>query len=659
MLIFDLETDGLLDTVSVITCCHMYDTAAPELGVQRYNDHGYKATGTVAEGVARLGASDRILAHNGIGYDYRALDIVYPSWKTNKKLKMEDSIVMSSVIFPDLKEKDFMARKAGGWKILGKWAPVPEKMGGTIGSHSLKAWGTRLGVMKDDYDPRTETGLDLSISMAWKLVGWTESQDDYCCQDVMVTVALVNLLESKEYSQQCLDLEHDFASIMARQERRGFTLDVKAGRALEQELLVRQAELEDELQAQFPRWWEADSTGANAEAAYRCPKVKNGPRNEVAGAAFTKVRCCTFNAGSTAQIASRLAAMYGWVPEVVSATGEPSCTDEILATLPYPPIAALREYLVVSKRLGQLSHGTQAILRKVKDDGRIHGRVSTNGASTGRCTHSNPNVANTPSVGAAYGHAFRSLYTAGSGYVLVGADASGLELRCLGHYMAKHDDGAYSQEVISGDVHWLNLQAIGIAKGPMDSNNPRHKKARALGKTWTYGYLYGAGESLSGVHYGAALAAYEGRDNPSPKNGRKSRAAFKENLPALKTLEDQVKSVARAKKVIRGLDGRLVPIRSEHSALNALLQSAGAIIMKQALVCLDESLTQLGLQPGVDYEFVANVHDEWQVEVKDGDLPQLVADESLKAFNRAGEILNLRVAIDGEAKIGRTWADTH
>jgi len=226
--------------------------------------------------------------------------------------------------------------------------------------------------------------------------------------------------------------------------------------------------------------------------------------------------------------------------------------------------------------------------------------------------------------------------------------------------MAKHDDGAYSQEVIAGDVHWLNLQAIGIAKGPMDKNNPNHKAARAAGKTWTYGYLYGAGESLSGVHYGVALAAYEGRSNPSPKNGRKSRAAFKENLPALKNLEDQVKATAKAKKVIKGLDGRLVPIRSEHSALNALLQSAGAIIMKQALVCLDRNLQALGLVTGVDYEFVANVHDEWQVEVRDEDgLPQLVADESLKAFNQAGEILNLRVKIDGESKIGRNWADTH
>jgi DNA polymerase I-like protein with 3'-5' exonuclease and polymerase domains len=193
----------------------------------------------------------------------------------------------------------------------------------------------------------------------------------------------------------------------------------------------------------------------------------------------------------------------------------------------------------------------------------------------------------------------------------------------------------------------------------MDKNNPNHKQARALGKTWTYGYLYGAGESLSGVHYGAALAAYEGRDNPSPKNGRKSRTAFKANLPALKTLEDNVKAKAKATKVIKGLDGRLVPIRSEHSALNALLQSAGAIIMKQALVCLDESLARLGLEAGVDYEFVANVHDEWQVEVKDGDLPQLVADESLKAFNKAGEILKLRVAIDGESKVGRNWAETH
>lgn len=655
MLIFDLETDGLLDTVSLISCVHMFDTERPEVGVQRFNDHEYLATGTVAEGVFALASATATMAHNGIGYDYQVLDKLYPEWNDVQKPKRLDSLVMSSVIYPDIKAADFTAHKKGYWTILGKNNKTPEKMGGVIGSHSLKAWGMRLGNLKDDYDPRTQCPEGLSIGEAWATVGWTKEMDDYCVQDVLSTVSLWELIESKQYSEQCLDLEHAFATIMQRQERRGFKLDVNAGEKLHQDLLVRSATLEEELQDVFPNWYEKD--GKNA---HRAPKVKNGPRGETAGAEFTKVTCRTFNPSSTDQIANRLQAVFGWKPEVFSQSGEVSCTDEVLATLSYECIPAIREYLMVSKRLGQLAHGTQAILRKVKDDGRIHGRVKTNGASTGRCTHSNPNVANTPSVNAPYGDRFRGLYTVDSGFKLVGADASGLELRCLGHYLARFDGGQYANEVVEGDVHWANLCAIGIASGPMDSANPKHKAARNAGKTWCYGYLYGAGESLSGVHYTAAHAAFNGIENPKPISGRKSRASFRDNTVGLADLEAAVKSAAKSKGWIKGLDGRQIPIRSEHSALNAALQSAGAVIMKQALVLLDDKLQSLGLVAGDHYEFVANVHDEFQIEVKDiGGMAQVVAIESTKAMTAAGKLLNLKVKIDGESKIGNNWAETH
>ena len=654
MLIFDLETDGLVDTVTKIVCCHLFDTESPELGVQRFNDFGYKATGDVAEGVAKLGAADEILAHNGIGYDYQVLDKLYPEWNFEQKPKRLDSIVMSSVIYPDVKAIDFTAKKRGYWVINNKRNHCPDNLGGIIGSHSLKAWGLRLGNHKDDYDPRSECPEGVSLSEAWQTVGWTEAMDDYCVVDVEVTVSLYNLLAAKNYSQVCLDLEHSFASIMKRQEANGFTLDVEAGRKLHQTLMIRQAELEESIGAYFPNWYEP-----SGKDAVRTPKVKNGPRGETAGVPFTKVVCRTFNAGSTTQIADRLVKLFGWVPTVLSESGEVSCTDEVLAGLSYPPVADIREYLVVSKRLGQLAHGAQAILKKVRDDGRIHGRVSSNGASTGRCTHSSPNVAQTPSNGAPYGKDFRALYTAGRDSKLVGADASGLELRCLAHFLARWDGGAYAEEVISGDVHWTNLKALGIADCDRDKNNPLHDAARNAGKTWTYGYLYGCGESLSGEHYTAALRAFRGSDVKAV-GGRKGRKAFRENLPALASLEEAVANAATSKGYLTGLDGRRIPIRSAHSALNALLQGAGAVIMKQAAVILDGLLDTAGLVHGVDYGYCANVHDEWQIEVKDvNGNPELVGQLCEQAFNLAGTSLNLRVAIDGEAKIGNNWSETH
>lgn len=657
MLIFDLETDGLLETVSTIHCLHLYDTDKPDLGVQRYNDHAYEATGTVLEGVQALGRADEILAHNGIGFDYLVLDKLYPDWNLEKKPKRLDSLILSRVLFTELKDMDFEARRRGYWISSQKKNHVPEKMGGIIGSHSLKAWGLRLGNNKEDYDPRDECPPGLTVSEAWKQVGWTERMCDYCCQDVLVTVQLVEMLQSKNLSPVCSDLEHQFATIINRQERFGFKFDIPKAQELHRKLAIRSTELEEDLRALIPNWFAAD--GSNAQ---RMPKVNNKTRHETKGAAFTKVTCRTFNAGSTQQIGDRLQAIYGWKPEVYGNDGSPTCSDEILATLEYPVVPMIREYLMVSKRLGQLALGTQALLRKVHKDGRMHGRCNTGGTVTGRCSHSSPNVAQTPANGVPYGREFRNLYTVGSDRKLVGADASGLELRTLAHYMAAYDGGEYAAEVVDGDAHFKTLQALELVSGERDRNSAVHDKARSLGKVWLYSLLYGCGEDLSGLNYKKIFEVIHGQEPAGSliSLGRKSRKAFKRNLSALADLEKAVKEKATVAKRVRGLDGRFISCRSPHSALNSLLQSAGAIVMKQALVELDNSLQAQGLRPGNDYEFTLNCHDEWQVDVADRDgLPELVAEESCTAMVRAGEFFNMRVKIEGEANIGSNWSETH
>jgi len=167
---------------------------------------------------------------------------------------------------------------------------------------------------------------------------------------------------------------------------------------------------------------------------------------------------------------------------------------------------------------------------------------------------------------------------------------------------------------------------------------------------------------LSGIHYHAAYVAFHGvpPTGTLKANGAQSRSALKKNLPALGDLEKKVKDTARRHKRIKGLDGRYINIRSQHSALNALFQSAGAIIMKKAACLLDDNLTALGLRPQLDYEFVANVHDEFQIEVRDVEgYPQLVADQASLSMTQAGEFFNLRVLIEGESAVGNNWRDTH
>jgi DNA polymerase I-like protein with 3'-5' exonuclease and polymerase domains len=301
----------------------------------------------------------------------------------------------------------------------------------------------------------------------------------------------------------------------------------------------------------------------------------------------------------------------------------------VLAGIDMPEAKLLNEYLLLNKRIGQLGTGKQAWL-KLQKDGKIHGRVNHMGAVTSRCTHNNPNVAQVPSVGAEYGTECRSLFHAPEGYSLLGADASGLELRCLAHYMASYDDGSYSKVVLEGDVHTTNQEAAGL---PTRSN----------AKTFIYGFLYGAGDEKIGKIIGKGSG-----------EGRKIKKKFLTKLPALKYLKDAVSDAAEKRGWIKGLDGRVIPIRHSHAALNTLLQSCGAIICKTWYVRIADAIKEANL----DATIVAFVHDEVQLLVKKGQ-----EDETGRIIQRCmrdtEQQFNFRCRLDSDYKYGSNWADTH
>jgi len=325
--------------------------------------------------------------------------------------------------------------------------------------------------------------------------------------------------------------------------------------------------------------------------------------------------------------------LRGWKPELMTEQGKPKVDEAVLKTLDYPEAALLNEYLLINKRIGQLATGANGWLKMVKD-GKIHGRVNTNGAATGRCTHSKPNVAQTPSIGAAYGKECRELFHAPEGYSLVGADLSGLELRCLAHFMSKYDDGSYADVVVNGDIHTLNQKAAGL---------PTRNNA----KTFIYGFLYGAGPAKIGSIV-----------NGSEKEGRKLIAKFMKATPAIKLLRAAVAEAVEKQGYLAGLDGRQLPIRSGHAALNTLLQSAGAVLSKKASVILYENLTLNDLKWGEDWAQVAHVHDEVQL-IARKEIADYVGQQAVKSFQLAGEYYDFRCPITGEYKVGNNWADTH
>jgi len=159
--------------------------------------------------------------------------------------------------------------------------------------------------------------------------------------------------------------------------------------------------------------------------------------------------------------------------------------------------------------------------------------------------------------------------------------------------------------------------------------------------------MYGAGEAKLGTIVGGGFA-----------EGKKMKDKFFNKIPALKKLTDTVVGAVRAKGYLLALDGNKYFIRSEHSALNTLLQGCGAVVMKYYLILLDENLQKKYKCGDEDYEFVLNVHDEVQIECRE-DIAKDIAKICVDTFDDVTKRLNFRIPLRGSADIGYNWEDTH
>ena len=617
-LFFDIETNPINDwstysDLHTVHCLSIYDPMIPKM----LTFHGE----SIERGLLELQKAERIVGHNVIDFDIPALKKLYGF--SPPLIKVLDTLVVSRCVFPDLRNDDF--GRNGFDKAL-------------VGSHSLKAWGHRMG-------------STTKLTYGEEDGAFNEYNDEmrkYCERDVIVTQLLYDFLFKHMPSKEMIAIEHWFKFIISMQERHGFKFDLDKADVLTAKLMGIRAKLTTDLQNAWkptkvemksPAGWTLTTDQATYEG-----KTKNDLKLQLKEAgevqALVKnavktgnaVKEIPFNPGSRKQIAERLMGLGYELP--TENDGVSYKVDEsVLRGIDHPIAEDLLSYLLVQKRLGQLAEGQQAWL-KLQKNGVIHGSVNTNGAVTGRCTHSNPNVAQVPSVRADYGTECRELFTVRNGYKLVGCDASGLELRMLAHYMAFYDGGQYAKIVTEGDVHTVNQQAAGL-------------ETRDQAKTMIYALLYGAGDQKMGQIIGGGAA-----------EGQKLKRKFFSSLPALARLQADVQRKVKHGGELKGLDGRILPIRSSHAALNMLLQSAGAVVMKVALVQLFHKINQLRWQHGREYAFVANIHDEFQAEVLP-DKAEAFGHLAVESITHAGKQLRMNVRLDGEFKIGNNWAETH
>lgn len=590
-LLFDIETDGLLDSMTKIHCIVVMDPESKEVRSFRPDQ--------VENGVHLLNSVDEVIGHNIMAFDIPAIQKIFPEFKPKKVL---DTLVMTRLLWPNIRDIDFSKRP---------------QLGRLIGSHSLEAWGQRLGNAKGDFGKEAD----------WST--FSEEMLEYCIQDVRVNDEILSVIEKKPFSQDAIDLEHDIHRICLEQEWMGFPFDEEKAGRLYGELSARREEIRQQLIAQVPPWFAAEKEVTPKKSL----KYKDPVRPDInEGATYTKIKHVHFNPSSRQHIA-RFLISKGWKPKEFTATEVPMIDERILKDVDIPEAKLIKESFLLDKRIGQLAEGNNGWL-KLSRKGRIHGRVTTMGAVTSRATHQSPNIAQVPSTRAAFGKECRELFYAPDGWEIMGSDQSGIELRCLAHYMFRWDGGAYAKEILSGDIHTANQQAAGLP-------------TRDNAKTFIYALCYGAGDMKIGSIIGKGAQA-----------GKTMKDRFFRKIPALKKLTDAVQHKTKEQGAIKGLDGRIIPVRSAHSALNTLLQSCGAILAKRWVVTFHEICSERGYVHGKDYQQLAWVHDEIQILVKKGKGDEF-GEISQEAMRRTGQYYDFKVQLDTEYSVGRNWAETH
>jgi DNA polymerase I-like protein with 3'-5' exonuclease and polymerase domains len=528
-------------------------------------------------GIKKIQEADVLIGHNIICYDIPVLEKIFG---IKIKCKVLDTLLLSRMIWPEI----------GFTADTKKKYNLPSHL---IGSYSLEAFGYRVGHHKLEHNEWSQ---------------WSPEMQRYCEEDVKVNAKLWDLIKQKMPDQMAIDIETRFQQYIHTQEQHGVYFNVEKALSLQSPLKQRIDEITKELNNIIP--------------AKKIQLKKS-------------VKYQEFNPGSRQQIIQFLCEKYDWKPTVFTDKGNAQLSEEILEALPYPETKLFSEFFKTQKLLAMLSDGDKSWLKFVQD-GKIHGRVVTIGAVTGRCTHSSPNLAQIPSPRAFMGKEVRELFYAPAGYKMIGTDASGLELRCFAHYLHPYDGGSYANEVVNGDVHTRNQIAAGL-------------DTRDAAKTFIYALLYGAGDAKLGSIKGV------GSQEQLKQIGFTMRHSFMDKVPAYKNLVNNVKLAIQSRgKQLVGIDKRILQIRHEHAALNTLLQNAGAVAVKLATVNFADNMKSRG----IEFNPCLHIHDEWEVYTKDSDaeITKQIAVDSIK---QAGEELNFKCPLTGESRSGQTWYEVH
>lgn len=674
-MVWDIEADGLWHEVTKVHCIAVRDV-----------DSDYCELFTpdrIEEGLKKLDEADVLIAHNGIGYDHPVL-VKLHNWRPRREVKIVDTEVYTRTAFSDQKDKDLNHKSI--------------RIQALQGAHSLEAWGLRLGCPKTDYQGGWET--------------YNDAMGQYCLDDTNTGLTIYQHCLKHPVADNVLGIEQRTKFEYERMSRRGFKLNHEKAEKLSDELQARLDVIQEQVNAVIPPheeematplYWEMqwedeqgeihqhrEETKGLLDSWRKSRKIQPKKHKVVLTPGTKKVKYHQFNANSTKQRRDFLVGKYGWVPPRLTDKGnellkkghnyeelakEYGKTDEdTLKSLDWPEAKIFADAVLVNKIRSMAVSGDKSWLSQVRD-GRVHARFIHIGTVTHRGACTGPNLQQAPHViskddepvwgfEGRYGADCRDLFEATEGLILVGSDLSAIEARMQGHYLAPYDRGAFIDQLLNGDIHSANVDAFKRIAG--------YDIGRSDSKTCTYAFLYGAGDEKLGriatsvspearSEWESALAYFRREQNEQKAQflaykqiGGRIRECYERGTVGMERLVADVKAKAKNTGYLSPIDGRKIPVRSEHSALNTLFQGAAAILFKYWLADVANEVLKRGLEA---YPLAA-VHDEqqWETLPTQADILMNITEESAP---RVGKRFNIYCPLAAEAKKGCTWFQTH
>jgi DNA polymerase-1 len=616
----DIEADGLLEDATRIWCVCVTNVVTKE--EKEFTD--------AKDFQLWLQPESILVGHNFIAYD---LVMLNRFWGTRiSPSRVVDTFVLSQLYNPSYR-----------------------------GGHSLEAWGERLRYAKSSHE-------DFSC--------YSEQMLKYCRRDTrlaaLLFLRLTERMRSVGFTERGAEIEHKAWNIIQNKQRRnGFPFNYKAAMELYADLRSREEKLKNEIYKLWPP--RLDIVKQFARGRVKSGTLSKGylrhqaqyPRLEWTGvgSSYVAYDWVTFDLGSPQQRIEKLLEL-GWEPtqwnyskKTKQRTGPKVDVDaindfaEINGT---PELKSLAQWLVVNNRANNINTWLEAYNHKT---GAIHGRLWLN--STLRYRHTDPNSANIPAVKmekdaagvehvlrgepGTWAYECRDLFTCGNPdeFSLVGIDGTGIQNRCLVHHLIKtvgeEAVSAFKDLALSGDIHKHNISVLGLAN-------------KAAAKKFYYTLMMGG--------QGARLAADQAQfgTKMTAAEGKALRDKMIDSIPGFFDLIDRLQDDLERTGRITLCDGTPILVSSPHMVIPYLLQGDESRLMKQSLIYVDEEVRRHRLSEHVLK--VADIHDEWQWKVRN-EYVQKFIDLALPCFPRAGDSFDYRIPITGDAKVGKTWAETH